>query len=189
MDDLIGTFLAKNKAFLWSVWFLFVSLVQMKKNHSTQRKKGVIRSAVLVLNLRNQKGVTRQLHKRAWARPSARLPKAVGLKIRSDGKDATFGQFQLGNQRTVPGRLKVCLEAFLNGLPPPVERELMQYQGLETGDPIKATGASFSYSDVSYLDLMDIRRRIRIDLPAAGALYDFDMDLGPHLEIFFEVWK
>jgi methylmalonyl-CoA/ethylmalonyl-CoA epimerase len=33
----------------------------------------------------------------------------------------------------VPGRLKVRLEAFLNGLPTPVERELMQYQGKACG--------------------------------------------------------
>jgi hypothetical protein len=73
--------------------------------------------------------LTRQLHKRARASPSSRLPKAGGSENLLEWKDATFGEFQLGNQRAVPGCLKVRLEAFLNGLPTPVGPELMQYQG------------------------------------------------------------
>jgi hypothetical protein len=73
------------------------------------------------------------LDKRTRASPSSRLPKAGGSENPLEWKDAIFGEFQLGNERTVPGRLKVRLEAFLNGLPTPVERELMQYQGLLRG--------------------------------------------------------
>jgi hypothetical protein len=64
-------------------------------------------------------------------KPFFKASQGDGSENLPEWKDATFGEFQFGNERAVPGRLKVRLEAFLNGLPTPVERELMQYQGKE----------------------------------------------------------